>query len=99
MQPLKQEEVFKGLHEKLQGISKFLGNNKWITGDEITFVDFWLYETLIWYTRFDKDFLEPYANLLEFIKRFEDLPSIRKYMNEPNYIHGPCINPIATKKI
>ncbi len=88
----------KGLQDKLQSISNFLGNNKWITGDEITFADFWLYETLIWYKRFDKDFLLPYANFITFIDRFEDLPAIKKYMNDPNYIDGPCINPMATKK-
>ncbi|KAJ6646381.1 Glutathione S-transferase [Pseudolycoriella hygida] len=95
----KQEEVLKNLHQKLTNISKFLGSNKWITGDEITFPDFWLYEALIWYTRFDNDFLDPYANFLEYIKRFESLPAIRKYMEEPNYIQGPCINPLAKKKI
>lgn len=95
---MKEEEVFKTLHEKLQDISTFLGNNNWITGDTITFVDFWLYECLIWYTTFDKDFLNSYANLLEAKKRFEDLPAIKKYINEPNYIPGPCINPLAKRK-
>ena len=41
--------MYKTLHEKLLALSKYLGANKSITGDAITFVDFWLYETLIWY--------------------------------------------------
>ncbi|XP_037047303.1 glutathione S-transferase Mu 1-like [Bradysia coprophila] len=97
--PLKEDEKYKALHEKLAAISKYLGSNKWITGDVITFVDFWLYETLIWYIRFDEKFLDPYANFAEFIKRFEDLPSTKKYMNDPKYIQGPCINPLAARKI
>lgn len=98
-QPSKHDEVTKGLHETLKAISVYLGNNNWTTGNQITIVDFWLYETLIWYTRFDKDFLSPYGNFLKFLQRFEELPAIKSYISGPNYIEGPCINPIAVKKI
>lgn len=87
----------KGLNEKFLEISKFLGNNKWIAGDQITFADFWLYEAFIWFTTFDKDFLKPFGKLQELQKRFEELPSIKKYINGPTYIKGPCINPLAKK--
>lgn len=86
-----------GLKDKTLSVSKFLGKNKWLTGDKLTFVDFWLYEVLVWLTTYQKDFLKSYPNLQDLKKRFEEIPSIKKYINQPNYIKGPCINPLAKK--
>jgi len=61
------------------------------------YVDFILYEILYHYTSFDANYLAPYEGLCAYKRRFEEIPTIKSYMASPDYIKGPCINPMAKR--
>lgn len=90
-----QEERHKKYNEedapkKFQYLSNFIGDNKWATGNDITYVDFLTYEILFQMTVFNPKCLDKFPNLTAYIRRFEELPAIQKYMNSDSFIKGPC---------
>jgi len=84
---------------KLESISKFLGTNKFLLGNEPTYVDFLLYETLHRLSTYRPKYLEGHANLSQFVESFEKLPEIAKYMSSPAFIKAPCYSRHAVKQI
>jgi len=83
---------------KLEQLSKFLGSNKFVCGNQISYVDFLLYEILYHYTLCDASLVKPFANLMSYLKNFESIPQISKFMASPNYMKGPCFSSVATIK-
>jgi len=75
---------------KLQLLSDYLRNQKWMIGENLTYVDFWLYEMMKNHQMFDPKMLSPYPNLVSFVKNFENLPQISNYLNSDNFMAGPC---------
>ncbi|ODM95748.1 Glutathione S-transferase Mu 2 [Orchesella cincta] len=84
---------------KLGYLSSFMKNNKWVTGSEITYVDFLVYEILYQLTVFDSNCLDKFENLKEFMKRVEALPAISKYINSPQFLQAPLYSKMAVYKI
>ncbi|OXA49673.1 glutathione S-transferase Mu 1 isoform X2 [Folsomia candida] len=82
---------------KLEVLNKFLGNKKWVLGDQISYVDFMLYEILHQYSLYDPKYLSPCGALLKLKANFEELPAIKKYMASPEYIAAPCFHPMYAK--
>ncbi|XP_021952842.1 glutathione S-transferase [Folsomia candida] len=82
---------------KLDLVHTFLGNKKWILGDQISYVDFMLYEVLHGYSLYDPEFLKPYPGLLKLKANFEEIPQIKKFIASPEYIKGPCYHPTFMK--
>ena len=70
------------MKDKLKYFNDFLGKNKYLAGDKITYVDFFLDETL----EAINDFLEPIFNQYTNLKRHFDarceIPQIKKYRAE-----------------
>ncbi|GBN57158.1 Glutathione S-transferase Mu 1 [Araneus ventricosus] len=60
---------------------KFLGNKKFLLGDNITYVDFIAYETFDVYEKYHASVLENFPRLQDFQKRFESLPELQEYLN------------------
>jgi len=81
--------------KRLCQLAKFLGANKFVLGDRVTYVDFIFYEMLYFFTKFDASYLQPHPNLEAYIATFEAIPEIAAYMASPSYIAAPCIAPIA----
>jgi len=73
----------------LKDFSKYLGDKKFFTGENITYVDFYLYELLYNFSLYAPDLFNKHPNLKKFLKTFEDLPAISKFMKSNRYIARP----------
>uniref|UniRef100_A0A5F9D4U8 Glutathione S-transferase n=1 Tax=Oryctolagus cuniculus TaxID=9986 RepID=A0A5F9D4U8_RABIT len=82
-------EYLKGLPEKLQLYSQFLGKRPWFAGDKITFADFLVYDILDQTRIFVPGCLDAFPNLKDFMSRFEGLPKISAYMKSSRFLRVP----------
>lgn len=85
----------KSLPGKLKQFSDFLGNRPWFAGDEITFVDFIMYELLDQHRMFQPTCLDELKNLKDFLDRFEALEKIAAYMKSDRFMKTPVNNKMA----
>ncbi|XP_067141058.1 glutathione S-transferase Mu 1-like [Centruroides vittatus] len=88
-------DYLKSLPDKLKLFSNFLGKNKWFAGNNLSHVDFIIYEMLAQHKLFAPDCLKEFSNLDEFVTRFEDLPTIKKYMNSDRFLKWPLNGDMA----
>jgi len=77
------------LSGRLEKLSKFIGLNKFFLGDKPYYVDFVIYECLYHYTQYKAGILKPFPNLETFLKNFEGIPAISKFMNSANFLKAP----------
>lgn len=89
------EEYLKSLPAHLKAFSDFLGKRQWFAGDKLTYVDFLMYEALDQHRIFSPDCLNDYQNLKEFMDRFENLPTVQKYMKSEDYMKWPLNGDMA----
>ncbi|BHF70898.1 Glutathione S-transferase, mu [Sparganum proliferum] len=73
----------------IEDISNYLGEKKWLMGDNITYADFFLYENLCVFHVFEPSCFDKYPNLKQYIERFEALPKIKEYMASERFISWP----------
>ena len=74
------------LPDKLKSFEDFLGPEEpWFAGKNITFVDFHMYELLVQHSKWAPEVLAQCKNLSAFVKRFEELPQIKAYMDSSRY--------------
>ncbi|GIX89415.1 glutathione S-transferase Mu 1 [Caerostris extrusa] len=72
---------------------KFLGDHrKYLAGDNITYVDFMVYENLDSYRLFQPKILDDFPILKAFHSRIRDLPQMQKYLNSSSYRKWPIFN-------
>jgi len=71
------------LPDKLKGFEKFLGDKKWLVGNELSFPDFHLYEMLDQHLIFDPSCLDEFPKLKAYKARFEAIPQIRAFKDDP----------------
>jgi len=76
----------------------FLGDNNWLAGPNITFVDFHFWELLDQHLEFESAILDDFPKLRAFHKRFLDLPEIKEYMASDHFFKGPINNRMAAFK-
>jgi len=86
---LKDEYLNKTLPGHVKTFSDYLGNKKWLTGDEITYPDFHFYDILSCNLCLAPHCLDQHQNLKAYMERFEALPKIKEYMNSTRYIKWP----------
>uniref|UniRef100_T1J645 Glutathione S-transferase n=1 Tax=Strigamia maritima TaxID=126957 RepID=T1J645_STRMM len=89
------DEFTKKLPDIFKAWSKFLGKNKWMSGDTLSYVDFNVYETFDHIRTFKEDIFNDYINLKEYMDRFEALPAISEYMKSEKFIKNPINNKMA----
>ncbi|XP_029974072.1 glutathione S-transferase Mu 3-like [Salarias fasciatus] len=89
------DTYLQNLGEPLGQFSTFLGDRKWFAGDEITFVDFIMYELLDQHKLFDANTVSKFKNLSDFLDRFEALDKIKAYLKSDKYIKTPINNRMA----
>ncbi|XP_062047910.1 glutathione S-transferase Mu 1-like [Lepus europaeus] len=89
-------EYLKGLPEKLQLYSQFLGKRPWFAGDKITFADFLVYDVLDQNRIFEPGCLDAFPNLKDFMSRFEGLEEISACMKSSRFLPRPVFMKNAT---
>ena len=77
----------------LQLLEKYLGQKELLLG-QINYVDFLAYETLDWIRQFSPQAMEKFANMSQYLLRFESLEPIKKYMSSPQFISWPIFAPV-----
>jgi len=89
------DEYVKNLTNSLKAFSEFLGKNKYLAGEKLTYVDFMFYEVLDHHRLFKSDCLDEFSNLKEYMGRFEALPNIAEYMKSDKFMKAPLNNKMA----
>jgi len=79
----------------LERFNKFIRGRKFFASDELTYVDFIMYELLDQHHLFDAAILQPYDNLVAFMKRFAEDPKIAAFMSSSKCFKGPVNNKMA----
>jgi len=74
---------------KLKEISAFLGSNPYFAGNNLTYVDFLVYEMLDQHKTFSPTCLDQFLNLQQFTERIEALPAIAAYMRSDKFLKKP----------
>jgi glutathione S-transferase len=82
----------------LQKFSGYLGDRKWLAGDNLTFPDFHFYEMLAQHVIVFPGCLDAFPALKAYVSRFEELPAIKKYRGSPDFLERPINNPAARIK-
>ncbi|KAJ6220574.1 hypothetical protein RDWZM_006386 [Blomia tropicalis] len=83
-----EREFEKKLQTDLALLDKFLGSNRYVAGENISYVDFWLYEYLHnirsteWVNK--SETLDKCSNLTKFEQSIQSLPQLSAYLKEIN---------------
>ncbi|KAI1306061.1 Glutathione S-transferase Mu 3 [Halotydeus destructor] len=78
-----------GLPAKLKALSDFLGDRKWLSGDNLSYADFLAYEFLDTHKLFEPGCLDSFPNLVKYVTQFEALPNVAKYMKSDSFLKWP----------
>nr|XP_053651519.1 glutathione S-transferase Mu 4-like isoform X2 [Cherax quadricarinatus] len=93
--PTEKDQYLKDFKTTMKALSDLLGSQPWFVGDQITFPDFLIYELLSVHLELDPTCLDKTNNLKEYVKRFEQLPKIKKYLESSRFIKAPLNGPMA----
>jgi len=86
------DQYLADLPGKLKAFEDFLGDNPFFAGASISFIDFHLYEMFYQHSKLAPEMLANCPKLTAFIKRFEELPKIKAYMESERYTNLPFNN-------
>jgi len=89
------DEYMKKLTATIKQFSDFLGTNKWLAGENITFPDFILFELLDQHLLMDGKLLNDHKNLQDYMQRFKDLEPIKAYWASSRFKKLPINNKMA----
>merc|ERR1711915_443483 len=79
----------------LKAMSEILGSQSWLVGDKITLPDFLFYELFDIHRVLEPSCLDDFPSLVAYLKRFEELPQIKKYMASSRFMAKPLNGPMA----
>ena len=89
-------EAIKEISNRMEAVAKFLGTKKFLVGDYVTWVDFFVWEQIElfdWIT--EGEFLRKYPTLAEYHKRVAALPKFAEYYHSDKFMKRPFNNKIA----
>ena len=89
---LKEDYKTKELPAKIQSLSKFLGDNEWLVGDKMTYVDFFAYEWLDVQKTFWPQVLDSTPNLKKLVEKIEAIPKVKEFMKSKDFMKWPINN-------
>ncbi|XP_074594729.1 glutathione S-transferase-like [Brevipalpus obovatus] len=81
---------------KLEQVVKFMGENKFVRGDNVTYVDFMFYSYLDYLRQYYPDIITKNAAISSYLDRIEALPAVNKYINGENFHRLPITGPWAS---
>jgi len=84
------------IKKSLEPFEAFLGDHKWLAGENLTWADFILFEMLDQHLLFKPGCLADLPKLTAYHQRFKDEPKIKKFMESPKFFTGPCNNKMAS---
>jgi len=85
----------KTVPEKFQPWSQYLGENKYLTGDQVTYVDFVFWDLLQVYQKFEPTALQTFPNLKAYFERVQTLPKVEAYLKSDKFKANEYCGPIA----
>ncbi|KAL3313220.1 Glutathione S-transferase Mu 4 [Cichlidogyrus casuarinus] len=88
------QAVVEGSKKFLDGLSNFLGKKKFFGGETPLTADFVAFDFIHAFCYIDKSVVP--LNLIDFLKRFMDLPEIKKYMDSDRFIAWPINGFVAS---
>ena len=89
------DELRKIIVMKLEGLEKYLEGKKFFGGETVKFPDFHLYEIIYQNSILFPDLLDKFPNIKSYLKRFEELPRIKAYMESDRFLKYPFNGPSA----
>jgi len=89
-------EYLKNVSPKLARFSKFLGDRPFFAGNEVTYVDFLMYDMLDQHKLLEPTIISSWKNLEQFCDRIESLPKIKEFMASSKFIKYPLNNKMAS---
>ncbi|GIX82190.1 glutathione S-transferase class-mu 26 kDa isozyme 51 [Caerostris darwini] len=89
------EEFFKNIPVQLKLWDRYLGGNKFLNGEDVTYVDFIANETIDFYRLLYGNILEDFPTLQVYQNRIKNLPELQDYLNSPSYKRWPLFHPMA----
>ncbi|KAL4494617.1 hypothetical protein ABPG72_004519 [Tetrahymena utriculariae] len=76
----------KRLQPILQSLNTYLQNeNKYLLGCDVSYLDFFLYESLKTLEKIKKEYLQSNTNLLQYIENIESIPQIKAYLSSERF--------------
>jgi len=90
------KQALKDISNNMEAVSKFLGDQLFIVGDYVTWVDFFIWEQVEmfeWVT--DGEFLKRFPNFAAYHKRIASLPKFAEYVSSDRFMKGPFNNKVA----
>jgi len=85
----------KNLKVKLDQWNTFIGAGPWIAGVRLTYVDFSLFDILDQIMHLEKNALDGFPGLQDFMARFGNLEKVAAFMKSDRYIKYPLNNRMA----
>nr|XP_039261466.1 glutathione S-transferase Mu 1-like [Styela clava] len=89
------DELRKNQSEKVDLIEKYLKGRKFLIGNDLSYLDFALFETFDQHRLFFTDIFDQSPNIQNYMERFESLPPIANYLSSSRY-KFPITAPMAT---
>ena len=84
------------VQEPLGRLNTFIGDKKFLTGDELSYVDFLGYEYLDWYREIvQSNVFDDHPNIQRFFKNFEEIPALKNYLANQKYRRAGILSPFA----
>ncbi|GBN57164.1 Glutathione S-transferase Mu 1 [Araneus ventricosus] len=89
------EAFLKSVQPMFQLWEKFLGDRKFLAGDDVTYVDFLVLENLDYYRLFHETILDDYPSVKAYFGRMKNLPELQEYKKSPVCRPWPIFGPMA----
>ncbi|XP_039274355.2 glutathione S-transferase Mu 2-like isoform X1 [Styela clava] len=83
----------RGLHAKLKKIIKFMGKNKWLVNNELTYVDFLFYAMIAQIRSLIPKALDGYDRIDKYMIDFQSIPTIKSYLKSGRFAEFPDHDP------
>ncbi|CAL1275162.1 unnamed protein product [Larinioides sclopetarius] len=82
-------EFLESVQPMFQQWENFLGNRQFVAGDNLTYVDFMVYEVLDLYRELQEKILDDYQSLKVYFNSIKKLPELQEYLNSPTHLSQP----------
>ncbi|KFM70752.1 Glutathione S-transferase Mu 1, partial [Stegodyphus mimosarum] len=88
-------EFVNSVPAQLKLFAAFLGDRKFLAGDQVTYVDFMAYDTFDFYRLLIPGVYDDFPTLKSYQDRIEALPELQEYFQSSTYKRWPIFGPVA----